>query len=299
MIDRSFLGYLAAFGAILIYAGMFTVGRVGAAAGLDGYDQTALRFLVSAVLIAPIGLLALRDIFKRIGFWRCLALALLNGATYSAVFLGALTFAPVAYGAALVPGLQPFVVMTLGMVLLATRPPPHVLLGNMVCLLGLAAVLADQVGGWSPSVLIGIGLFLCAAAMWGSYAFFVKLWGVDARTALIIIGTLSPILFLPPYLWFREVGIMQADPWALGLQMAYQGGLVGIVAVFLYPFAISVLGSTKVATLSPAMPLLATLIGLALLGEFPSPLQWIGVAIVTTGLAISQLGYFNAWQRAA
>ncbi len=299
MIDRSVLGYLAAFGAILIYAGMFTVGRVGAAAGLDGYDQTALRFLVSAVLIAPIGLLALRDIFKRIGFWRCLALALLNGATYSAVFLGALTFAPVAYGAALVPGLQPFVVMTLGMVLLATRPPPHVLLGNMVCLLGLAAVLADQVGGWSPSVLIGIGLFLCAAAMWGSYAFFVKLWGVDARTALIIIGTLSPILFLPPYLWFREVGIMQADPWALGLQMVYQGGFVGIVAVFLYPFAISVLGSTKVATLSPAMPLLATLIGLALLAEFPSPLQWIGVAIVTTGLAISQLGYFNAWQRAA
>lgn len=290
MVSRTVLGYLAALGAISIYAGMFTVGRAGAAAGLDGYDQTALRFAVSSVLIVPVGVFALRAIFAKIGLWRCIVLAMLNGATYSAVFLGALTFAPVAYGAALVPGLQPFVVMALSFALLSSRSPRHVVFGNTICLLGLAAVLADQIGGWSADDAIGVALFLCAACMWGAYAFFVKLWDVNASRALIIIGTLSPVLFLPFYIGFRGFAIASADPWAVGLQLVYQGGLVGIVAVFLYPFAISVLGSTKVATLSPAMPLLATLIGVFLLGEIPSALQWVGVAIVTTGLAISQLG---------
>ncbi len=166
--------------------------------------------------------------------------------------------------------------------------------GNTICLLGLGAVLANQIGGWSADNAIGIALFLCAACMCGAYAFFVKLWDVNAPRALIIIGTLSPVLYLPLYIGSRGFAIACADPWALGLQLVYQGGLVGIVAVFLYPFAISVLGSTKVATLSPAMPLLAPLIGAFLLGEIPSALQWAGGAIVTTGLAVSQLGYLSA-----
>lgn len=88
MANRLLLGYLAAASAICIYAGMFTVGRAGAAAGLDGYDQTALRFLVSTIVVLPFGIIGLRKIIAQIGLWRCVALAILNGATYSAVFLG-------------------------------------------------------------------------------------------------------------------------------------------------------------------------------------------------------------------
>jgi drug/metabolite transporter (DMT)-like permease len=81
------------------------------------------------------------------------------------------------------------------------------------------------------------------------------------------------------------------------LQMIYQGLLVGIVAVFLYPYAITVLGSTQVAALSPAMPLLATLLGVFFLGENPSDLQWTGVAVVTIGLCVSQVGSYLVVKR--
>jgi drug/metabolite transporter (DMT)-like permease len=294
MTDRAVFGYLAAAGAITIYAGMFAVGRAGAAAGLDGYDQTALRFAVSAALILPFGLLACRGILSQIGVWRCVMLAILNGATYSAVFLGGLTFAPVAYGAALVPGLQPFVVMLLSLLVVGQRPARPVLIGNLVCLTGLLVVLADQQGAWQADRLIGIGLFLCAALMWGSYAFFVRQWSVPARTALLIIGSLSPLMFLPVYLYFSGFSVLAAAPEAIMLQMIYQGLLVGIVAVFLYPYAIAVLGSTQVAALSPAMPLLATLLGVFFISENPSDLQWTGVAVVTIGLCVSQVGSYLA-----
>lgn len=299
MANRPLLGYLAAASAICIYAGMFTVGRAGAAAGLDGYDQTALRFLVSTVVVLPFGIIGLRTIIAQIGLWRCVALAILNGATYSAVFLGGLTFAPVAYGAALVPGLQPFVVMLLGLLIVGTSPPRPILIGNLVCLAGLVVVFLDQSKSLRSDTFIGITLFLCAAGMWGSYAFFVKHWKVPAKTALVIIGSFSPLLFLPAYVWFRGLSLMTSDPWAIALQIIYQGGLVGIVAVFLYPLAISILGSTQVAALSPAMPLLATLLGAFILGEMPTKLQWTSVGLVTLGLAINQGGMLLAARRAS
>ena len=43
--------------AIGIYAGMFAVGRHGAANGLDGFDQSAARFTVTCLLLAPLAIL--------------------------------------------------------------------------------------------------------------------------------------------------------------------------------------------------------------------------------------------------
>ena len=77
MTNRTVLTYLAAAGAITIYAGMFTVGRAGGSIGLDGYDQTALRFVIAAFLILPFGVISFRGLLREVGAWRCLALALL------------------------------------------------------------------------------------------------------------------------------------------------------------------------------------------------------------------------------
>ncbi|MCZ6526706.1 MAG: DMT family transporter [Gammaproteobacteria bacterium] len=170
------------------------------------------------------------------------------------------------------------------------QPPRAVLAGNLVCLIGLIIVLVDQQGEWHPNQIFGIALFLCSALMWGSFAFFVRRWNISANSALIIIGSLSPILFLPVYFYFRGLSVMAFEQEAIVLQLVYQGLLVGIVAAFLYPYAINVLGSTNVASLSPAMPLLATLLGMWFLAEYPSNWQWAGVAVVTIGLGISQIG---------
>lgn len=283
-------GLLAALAAIAIYAGMFAVGRHGAAHGLDGFDQTARRFGVSALLLLPFAWAGAVAATRRLSMGRLLALFVLGGAPYSCVFLGELVFAPVAYGAALVPGLQPLAVIGLSSVLLAQRPALPNLVGALVCLGGLLLVLLDQqrlaaASGAGPDVLVGIGLFVLAAALWGGYAVALKAWQVEPREVLATTAPLSALLYLPPYLLWRGAEPVATAPLgALLLQIAYQGTLVGVAALVLYAWAVKTAGSAAVSALAPAMPVLAALISLAFLGEEPSTLQWMGLAIVTAGL---------------
>jgi len=283
-------GVLAALAAIAIYAGMFAAGRHGAVHGLNGFDQTAIRFGVSAIILLPFAWIGAAPAVRRLGAGRLLSLFVLGGAPYSCVFLGALVFAPVAYGAALVPGLQPLVVIALSALLLAQRPALPNLLGALVCLGGLLLVLLDQgraagAGAASPGLLLGVGLFVLSAVLWGGYAVALKAWKVEPREVLATTAPLSALLYLPPYLLWRGVEPLTAAPVsALLIQAVYQGVLVGVVALVLYAWAVRVAGSTAVAALAPAMPVMAALIALAFLGERPGALQWAGLAVVTTGL---------------
>ena len=281
------LGLLAALAAIAIYAGLFAAGRHGAANGLDGFDQTAIRFGVSALLLLPFAWSGAARAVRRLGAGRLLGLFVLGGAPYSCVFLGALVFAPVAYGAALVPGLQPLAVIALSAVLLAQRPALPNLVGALVCCGGLLLVLLDQQRSEAagPGVLLGVGLFVLSAALWGGYAVALKAWKVEPHDVLATTAPLSALLYLPPYVLWRGVEpIFAAPAGALMVQVVYQGALVGVAALVLYAWAVKAAGSTAVAALAPAMPIMAALIGFAVLGEVPGAQQWAGLAVVTAGL---------------
>ncbi|MFO1037869.1 MAG: EamA family transporter [Geminicoccaceae bacterium] len=214
----------------------------------------------------------------------------LGGAPYSCVFLGALVFAPVAYGAVLVPGLQPLAVIGILALLLGQRPALPNLIAALVCLGGLLLVLVDQqsaslLGRAGPGLLLGVGLFVLAAFLWGGYAVALKAWSVEPREVLAIMAPLSALLYLPPYLLWRGIEpLVVAPPGAVLMQAAYQGVLVGVAALVLYAWAVKEAGSAAVAALAPAMPVMATLIALAFLGEAPGALQWAGLGVVTAGL---------------
>ncbi len=287
-VSHRVVGVIAAILAICIYAGMFTVGRHGGAHGLDGFDQTALRFLVSFLFLMPFALHRARGILARLGTSRILALLVLQGAVYSFVFLAGLVYAPVAYGAALVPGLQPFVVMACSFFFLGEPPGTARLAGLAVCLVGCIAIVFGDMVALTPSTGFGISLFLLSALMWGTYTFLLRHWSVKPLDALFVVGVSSGLLFLPPYVLIAGPSILAAPAEALAIQAIYQGVLVGIIAVLLMPYAVGKIGSTNVAALTPSMPVMATLIALSVLGEAPSVIQWIGLGIVTAGLIIVQ-----------
>lgn len=275
--------------AICIYAGMFTVGRHGGANNLDGFDQTALRFIVSFVVLTPFAFSRAEGIFERLGAWRIFALLVLQGAVYSFIFLAGLVFAPVAYGAALVPGLQPFVVMGWSFFLLGERPGGARLIGLIVCLTGCGFIVLGNLVEMTLGVWTGVALFLLSALMWGSYTFLLRIWSVQPMDALFVVGVSSGALFLPPYFLARGAAILESPVEAIAIQAVYQGVFVGIIAVLLMPFAIGKIGSTHVAALTPSMPVLATLFALMVLGETPTAMQWLGLAVVTLGLMVVQV----------
>lgn len=283
-------GLAAALGAIAIYAGMFAVGRAGAWNGLNGYDQTAIRFVVTTLLVLPFLWAAVLPAVRRIGIGRLVALFALNGAPYSAVFLGGLVFAPVAYGAALVPGLQPVSVMVVALLWRGQRPALPNVLGAAICLGGVLVMLLDRQVAGDSGVPIGIGLFLLASAMWGTYTVALKVWAIEPREALATNAPLSALLYLPIYLlWQGPTAVLAAPASAVLLQAVYQGVLVGLVALILFTVAVKKASSAAVAALAPAMPVMATLIGWLFLNEQPGGYQWAGLAIVTIGLLVGAL----------
>lgn len=185
---------------------------------------------------------------------------------------------------------QPLAVIELSALLLAHRPALPNLLGALVCLSGLLLVLVDQeraagTGVASPGLLLGVWLFVLSAVLWGGYAVALKAWKVEPREVLATTAPLSALLYLPPYLLWRRVEPLIADPIsALLVHAVCQGLLVGVAALVLYAWAVRVAGSTAVAALAPAMPVMAALIALAFLGERPGALQWAGLAVVTAEL---------------
>jgi drug/metabolite transporter (DMT)-like permease len=273
--------------AIGIYAGMFAVGRAGAASGLDGFDQTALRFGTSALLVLP-WMPRLGLVLKQQGPWRCVLLISLGGALYSVVFLTGLVYAPVAYGAAIVPTTQPAAVMLLGWLLQGQAVGRMALLGWGVCVSGLLLVLAGNPMVWPPGFAQGCVLFVVAGCMWGTYTYLLRQFQLAAFDALLLFAFGSALLFVIPYGVIRGGGLMSAPPSAIALQIAYQGVLVGVVATVAYARAVQGLGAARVALLSPFIPVLATLVSWFALGESLPPLAWTGIGLVTLGLLLGQ-----------
>ncbi|MNC99656.1 EamA-like transporter family protein [compost metagenome] len=77
-----------------------------------------------------------------------------------------------------------------------------------------------------------------------------------------------------------------------------QGGLSGVLAVVAFAVAVTILGASRAAVFPALVPSAGILVGIPLTGEWPSPLQWVGVALVTVGL-IAALGVRVRFRRRA
>ena len=278
--------------AIGIYAGMFAVGRHGAANGLDGFDQSAARFTVTCLLLAPLAIGRAKGIMERLGLLRVLVIMSLQGAVYSVVFLSGLNYAPAIYGAALVPGLQPFVVVFLGLFVLGERVEALNIVAFLICLFGCVLMILGSDPAAVENQLLGFTLFGASPLMWGSYTFLLRSWTIEPLDALVVVGVSSGIVFLPPYFAFCGLEALEAPLIAISLQFVYQGLLVGILAALFFALAVKRMGSTEVAALTPSMPAMATIIALLWLNEVPSTPQWLGIGLISAGLVLSKIRGF-------
>ena len=280
-------GIIAALGAIVIFAGSPAIGRSGSANGLNGLDQTAIRYAFSSLVLLPLTIWYGRAVLARHGWFKLVALSVLGGAGYNAVYMSGFVFAPVAYGAALVPGLQPIFALVLLRFLFGDRLSLRVAIGPIICLFGLFVLTAAGGVKLEPAHHTGIGLFVLAALLWCSYTVVLKAWQVDPHEALATTALISALAFLPFYFAVRGVAPVLAAPLhASLLQLVHHGILVGIAATYLYSFAVKNVGSFTVSSLVPATRILAIVIGWWLVDESLTLEQIIGVAIVSAGLLV-------------
>jgi inner membrane transporter RhtA len=153
----------------------------------------------------------------------------------------------------------------------------HHLIWPVLAAIGIALLVHDS-HGWTVD-LLGAGFALLAAGGWASYILASKrvgklFTGHDGLAMSFLFATLTSL----PFGYGELVGHLSFN--AI-LQMAGLAILVPLLPFALEMSALRRLSTRSFGVLMSAEPAIGALIGLVVLGEFLSWLQWIGIACVT------------------
>ncbi|KAA2236992.1 DMT family transporter [Salinarimonas soli] len=283
--------------AVVIYGGNFVVTRHATLNGLSPNDLAALRFGVGGLLLLPVFLRAGAATCAGVGWGRGLVLAAMSGLPMVLLMNTGLSLAPAAHGAAIQPGTVTVIGAVGSIVMFGVRPPRIVAAGILTVLAGLACIgIAGGTSG-SRSIVTGDLCFLAAGALWGLYPLLLQRWQVGAIVSTSIVAVLS-MAYLPVYL-LGSPGIMRVDALVVAFHAVNQGLLNMILGLWLWGSAVRTLGAAEAQRFPPLIPVVGTLLAIPLLGEWPAPVQAVGVALIVGGLAIASAGPFFAARRVA
>jgi drug/metabolite transporter (DMT)-like permease len=256
--------------------------------GLTPFDLTALRFLVASALILPF---ATAWWPRHLPLHATLLMSICGpGALYTILMYFGLKDSSAAYGGVFANGSLPIFTTLLGFFFARRVPSWRQLIAVLILVVGAVLIGFPGLRAGGNNALSAIAFFLAASAVLSIYVMGVKHWQVEARQALALVSLPNAVLFLPVWFFFLPSTIQDA-PWStVLLQAAFQGLGPGFLAVILFSISARILGPTPSAGLAAAVPASAALLAIPVLGEIPTGIEWIGIAIVTAGLVLLLTG---------
>lgn len=290
---------LAGFGwgllAALIWGGYLAFARAGIVGGLAPLDFALLRYGTAALLVLPLlPRLGLRRL-GGIGWGRGAVLALLAGPAFILLGTWGYRYAPLAHGAVVQPATVTIATMVLAMLVLRERIARLRWLGVGVVVAGLALVSGAGMG--AGGAWRGDLLFAGAGLLWALFTIVSRAWRVDAWGVTMVVALLGGAAMVPAWLVLGDAPALLSQGWGvIGTQALVQGALSGLLAVFAFGRAVALLGPVRAATFPAMVPALAVLAGIPVTGEWPEPVQWLGLLTVLLGLPLA-MGLLGAGRR--
>jgi drug/metabolite transporter (DMT)-like permease len=281
-------GSLYGLAAVGIWSGWIVVARLGLRTSLTPWDIAALRFGVAGLILLPTVVskgLAF-DRLGRIG----LAAIVLGGAAPVLLANFGLLFAPAAHAGALFPGVMPLLVALLAAALLREQFTLTRKLGFALILGGVVAVVwgsGSEFGSWQN---VGHGLFLGAALAWACYTVAMRKARLDGLHAAALCAVGSMLLYLPGFVLMPATTLAAASWSDIGLQALVQGVLTAIVSLLLYGRAVAILGASSGAAFAALCPAMTALLAIPVLGEWPQPIDWIAIGLISAGVYLGSGG---------
>jgi len=283
--DRELIGYCAAVLAVLIFASYPVATRAGVMGTFSPQDLVLLRFGVGTLCFLPYLVLHFSGIERDV--WvKGIALALFQGAGMAGLVICGLQFAPANHAAALGPGISAAWVAVLGFLIFARRPSARVIIGIILCSLGVVALTCSSATGVKTLILAGDSMFVGASALGALYALNLRKWAIGAMPGAAIVTLYSGLVVVPWYLLSGSTTLLNTAPAELLWQVLWQGVLIGCVALIALNLAIGRLGSERSTVLVALVPALSTLLGLLFLGEIPSTLETAGILTISAGVLV-------------
>jgi drug/metabolite transporter (DMT)-like permease len=267
----------------------FAVTKLGNEAGLSAIDIAGLRYLGAAILGAPLFLRSdVRETFARHPF-RMLLLGTLGGGLYGTVFAVATSLTPSTHGAILLPSTN-ITATLIGAGLMNGVWPDRVRWIGLALIVGGLIVFGvgsrGGLGGGGALTIYGDMMFVSLGLMWAVVSLLMRRWNVPpaATTASLVVTGLFAVAF-----WIAVEGVSaaRAAPLASLGQALFQGGLLTVIAFAVWGELVARLGPALTSLGVACVPLLATLVAIPLLGEWPSTLQYLATGIVVAGMALA------------
>jgi drug/metabolite transporter (DMT)-like permease len=278
-------GALYGLAAVSIWAGFIVVARLGIRTSLTPWDIAAIRFAVSGSLLLPY-LIRRGLALERLGWIGLAAVVAGCGAPMVLLANAGLLFAPAAHAGALFPGVTPLMVAILAAAILREAFTPQKRIGCALIVIGVIGVVRGAGGTIGTTQNIGHLLFLSAGLAWACYTVAMRRARLDGLHAAALAAATSLALYLPIYAYFAGTSVFKVPLSDIALQAIVQGFLTGIVALLLYGRMISLLGATSGAAFLAMTPAMTALMGIPILGELPSAIDWMAIVVISIGVYV-------------
>ena len=285
------LGTAAAISVVLFWSGWVVVSRLGVTNNLTVYDITGFRFSLGAAVVLPY--IIWRRAWRGLTPARVLVLTLTAGIPYALLSYFGFTYAPAAHGGVFMNGCLPIFTTLFGWIWVGQRSRFSQLVGLGIILIGVTLVgyegFASSGGG---TILYGDFLFLAAIALFAVFMVANRVWEITPGQVLFSVTIVSAVVYIPIWLLWLDSNLANAPRSEILLQAAYQGLIPSVLGISFLSIAVRNLGASETSVFISAVPVLAALAAIPILGEIPGLPAWIGMLMVTVGILLA-MGFFG------
>ncbi|MBS0352068.1 MAG: EamA family transporter [Proteobacteria bacterium] len=275
------------WGTVILWSSSLVAIRIG----LHGYSPgglAVLRYLVASVCLI---FLYFRLPDRHLPNWRDLLSIVFIGVVGIGIYNVSINYGEVVVPAGIagfIIGLMPVFTMFFALFLLKESVPIKCWIGVAISLLGLFLIAYHEKA--EMKYYFGLLYVLIGAILGGYYAVAQKkLFHRYTPLELVILSIWGATLFMLIFLPDMVKQIPKA-PWQATAAAIYLGIFPAAIAYALWNFALSKTPAGKASGYLYAMPIIATLLGMILLREYPEPIELTGGLITLAGAFI--INYF-------
>jgi len=278
------VGTLCGIAAAAGWAAGFVAAKYGISIGFSPADLAFHRFFWSGLLLMPVALRGgLRDL-GGIGWGRGLLMSVLAGPPQAIIAYTGFILVPLGHGTTIQPACAALFGLILASVMLHERATAQRVFGGATIIGGLMVFGAESLATIGREGVGGDLLFVTAGFFWAMFGTLLRYYLVSGTRAVAVVGVLSIILYAPLYAIFVGFdGILHMSLGENLIQVVVQGLLAGVLPIFLFARAVTVLGAGRAATFPALVPGFGLIIGYLALGVVPSVAQLVGLLIVVVG----------------
>ena len=151
----------------------------------------------------------------------------------------------------------------------------------------MKGVLSGMLSPIQRETWLGNAALLGGAALWATYTVRVRWSGLSPVQAAALVCLISLVVYVPAYALSGVQRLTEAPLAEVLLHGLYQGCVIGGLAVVAFNQAVARLGAGSAAAIVSLVPVMAALLGVAVLGEIPTPLAAVAIVAIAVGVFLA------------